>query len=158
MKYLYLSPLYWKSHLNEKNWYCLTCLWPCCLITCLCWDNDFRVYSQLSLPIWWVSAYTLWWCVLKFLHTRSGFPLFEQICDHSISHTPLPDCVAHSVTCLATDASLTADPGVELRGLDPGLVPYFRGDWSWNNFYGHFLPFRWIIQEGLMSVYTRSTD
>ena len=26
------------------------------------------------------------------------------------------------------------------RELDPGLVPYFRGDWSWNNFYGHSPP------------------
>ena len=31
--------------------------------------------------------------------------------------------VAQSVTCLATDASLTAGPGTE---LDPGPVPYFR--------------------------------
>ena len=28
------------------------------------------------------------------------------------------------------------------REFDPGPVPYFRGDWSWNNFYGHSPPFR----------------
>ena len=33
--------------------------------------------------------------------------------------------------------------------FDPGRVSYFRGDWSWNIFYGHSPPFRWIIQEGL---------
>ena len=33
------------------------------------------------------------------------------------------------------------------REFDPGPVPYFRGDWSWNNFYGHSPPFRWIIHE-----------
>ena len=33
-----------------------------------------------------------------------------------------PDRVAQSVTCLATDVSLTADPGVA------SSVPYFRGD------------------------------
>ena len=40
------------------------------------------------------------------------------------------------------------------RGCDfyPGPVPYFRGDWSWNNFYGHSPSFRWIIQDGLLSV------
>ena len=40
------------------------------------------------------------------------------------------------------------------RGLkfDPGPVPYFRGDWSWNNFYGHSSPFPWIVQECLLSV------
>ena len=34
--------------------------------------------------------------------------------------------VAQSVTCLATGACLTADPGG--REFDPGPVPYFRGD------------------------------
>ena len=38
------------------------------------------------------------------------------------------------------------------REFDPGPVPYFLGDWSWNNFYGHSPPFRWIIQEGLLPV------
>ena len=56
--------------------------------------------------------------------------------------------VAQSVKYLATDACLTADPGV----ASSGPVPYFRGDWSWNNFYGHSPPFRWFIQEGLLSV------
>ena len=38
------------------------------------------------------------------------------------------------------------------RAFDPGPVPYFHGDWSWNYFYGHSPPFRWFIQEGLLSV------
>ena len=42
------------------------------------------------------------------------------------------------------------------REFDPGSVPYFRGDWSWNNFYGHSPPFRWFIQEGLLSVTSES--
>ena len=42
------------------------------------------------------------------------------------------------------------------REFDPGQVPYFRGDWSWNNFYGHSPPFRWFIQEGLFSVTSES--
>ena len=42
------------------------------------------------------------------------------------------------------------------REFDPGPVPYFRGDWSWNNFYGHSSPFRWFIQEGLLSVTSES--
>ena len=40
--------------------------------------------------------------------------------------------------------------------FDPGPVPYFCGDWSWNNFYNHSPPFRWIIQEGLLSVTSES--
>ena len=35
----------------------------------------------------------------------------------------LPDALAQSVTCLATEASLTVDPE-----FDPVPVPYFRGD------------------------------
>ena len=42
------------------------------------------------------------------------------------------------------------------REFDPGPFPYFRGDWSWNNFYGHSPPFRWFIQEGLLSVTSES--
>ena len=42
------------------------------------------------------------------------------------------------------------------REFDPGPVPYFHGDWSWNDFYGHSPPFRWFIQEGLLSVTSES--
>ena len=42
------------------------------------------------------------------------------------------------------------------REFDPGPVPYFRGDWLWNNFYIHSPPFRWISQEGLLSVTSES--
>ena len=42
------------------------------------------------------------------------------------------------------------------REFNPGPVPYFRGDWSWNNFYPHSPPFRWFIQEGLLSVTSES--
>ena len=38
----------------------------------------------------------------------------------------LPGRVAQSVTCLATDACLTADPGV--ASSIPARSPYFRGD------------------------------
>ena len=30
------------------------------------------------------------------------------------------------------------------REFDPGPVPYFHGDWSWNNFYSHSSPFCWF--------------
>ena len=40
--------------------------------------------------------------------------------------------------------------------FDPGPVPYFRGDWSWNDFYSHSPPFRWFIQEGLLSFTSES--
>ena len=40
--------------------------------------------------------------------------------------------------------------------FDHGPVPYFHGDWSWNNFNGHSPHFRWIVQEGLLSVTSES--
>ena len=49
-----------------------------------------------------------------------------------------------------------SDSGSRGREFDPGLVPYFRGDWSWNNFDSHFPPYRWIMQEGLLSVTSKS--
>ena len=57
----------------------------------------------------------------------------------------VPGRVAQSVTCLATDASLTADPGVA------SSIPAQS-----HIFYGHSPPFRWIIQEGLLSVTSKS--
>ena len=50
------------------------------------------------------------------------------------------------------------ESGCRSRGhlFNPGRVPYFRRDWSWNNFYGHSPPFHWIIQEGLLSVTSES--
>ena len=42
------------------------------------------------------------------------------------------------------------------REFNPGLVPYFHDDWSWNNFYIHSPPFPWIIQEQLLSVTSKS--
>ena len=37
------------------------------------------------------------------------------------------------------------------REFDPGPVPYFRGDWSWNDFYGHSPPFRWNSRRVVVS-------
>ena len=40
--------------------------------------------------------------------------------DQKANRRALPGLVVKSVTCLATDASLTADPGVESLISDPG--------------------------------------
>ena len=42
------------------------------------------------------------------------------------------------------------------REFHLGPVPYFCGDRLWNNFYRHSPPFCWIIQEGLLSVTSKS--
>ena len=48
------------------------------------------------------------------------------------------------------------------RDFDSGPVPYFRGDWSWKDFYGHSPPFRWSFKKGCCQLKAkqcaRSTD
>ena len=38
------------------------------------------------------------------------------------------------------------------REFEPGPVPYFRGDWLWNNFYVQSLPFRWMNHSRMVVV------
>ena len=56
--------------------------------------------------------------------------------------------------CGITDASLTADPGVASLVLARSHT-FVEIDHE-INFYGHSPPFRWIIQEGLLSVTSES--
>ena len=62
----------------------------------------------------------------------------------------LPGRVAQSVTCLATDASLTADPGVASSIPTQSKTSVYIDHEIIS--YGHSLPFGWIIPEGLLSV------
>ena len=47
-------------------------------------------------------------------------------------------CLSHYTgPCRLVTVRPTADPEITSRS---GLVPYFHGDWSWNNFYRHSPP------------------
>ena len=59
VKYIQFSPRCRKSHVKQQIQYELTCFYPFLATRCLHVANDFRVYSQLSLPICRLSAYTL---------------------------------------------------------------------------------------------------
>ena len=61
-----------------------------------------------------------------------------------------PGRVAQSVTCLQQMGVLLQIQGSWIQ-TQPGPILSWR--WSWNNFYGHSPPFRWIIQEGLFVSY-----
>ena len=66
-----------------------------------------------------------WISWIIFVICISCFSLsYYRVCFSPAGKTP--GRVAQSVTCLATDACLTADPGV--ASSTPALVPYFRGD------------------------------
>ena len=59
VKYTQFSPRCRKSHVKEQIQYEVTCFSPFLATRCLHVAYDFRVYSQLSLPICRLSAYTL---------------------------------------------------------------------------------------------------
>ena len=62
VKYIQFSPRCRKSHVKEQIQYEVTCVSPFLATRYLHVAYDFRVYSQLSLPICRLSAYTL--CIL----------------------------------------------------------------------------------------------
>ena len=53
-----------------------------------------------------------------------GFIHVSGHCIYLLLTSVIPGRIGQVVTCLATDANLTADPGV----ASPILVPYFCGD------------------------------
>ena len=57
--------------------------------------------------------------------------------------------------CLATVACLTAYVSRDREFDRPSPIWYFSGVWSWNYFYAHSPPFRWIIQEGFLLVFLK---
>ena len=59
VKYIQFSPRSRKSHVKEKIQYEVTCFSPFLATRCLHVAYDFRMYSQLSLPICRLSANTL---------------------------------------------------------------------------------------------------
>ena len=59
-----------------------------------------------------------------------------------------PWICSQTCICSQTPGSAVRHAFVARHVTDPSPVTYFRGDWSWNNFYSHFPTFRWIIQEG----------
>ena len=59
VNYKKFSPRCRKSHVKQQIQYEPTCFSPFLATRCLHVANDFRVFSQLSLPICRLSAYTL---------------------------------------------------------------------------------------------------
>ena len=99
----------------------------------------FLLAYAISITILWTGLFLLTFGAISIHSNRLHIHL------HTLG------CVAQSVTCLATNASLTAGPE-----FNSGRVRYFGGDCSWNNFYGHSPPFCWFILEGLLSVTSES--
>ena len=76
VKYIHFSPRCRKSHIKQQIQYELTYFNPFLVTRCLHVANDFRVYSQLSLPICRLSAYTL--CIKPILKRRLTFKSIKR--------------------------------------------------------------------------------
>ena len=114
-------------------------------------------YLHKSPCTYWILKGNFEYCLrASFLHWETGkvvlVPSFAsiQVSDTFTSAGP------RSAVGNVSGYRCKADCRFRGREFDPGPVPYFRGDWSWNNFYGHSPPFRWIIHEGLLSVTSES--
>ena len=77
------------------------------------------------------------------------------IINMQMAHGPTSNTGPRSAVGNVSGYRCVSDCNSRGHEFDPGPVPYFRGDWSWNNFYGHSPPFGWFIQEGLFVSYKR---
>ena len=62
----------------------------------------------------------------------------------------------HSAVGNVSDYRCISDCRYRGRRFDPNPVAYFCGDWLWNNFYSHSPLFCWFIQNGVLSVTSKS--
>ena len=98
-------------------------------------------------------SFDVCWFSLDYLYEYVKFTI--GMIGHESGH--LLKCLLGNFACfLSSGSRCVSDCRSRGREFDPGPVPYFRGDWSWNNFYAHSPPFRWFIQEGLLSVTSES--
>ena len=104
------------------------CLWEFCV--CLCFVMHYFV-PTLVLKSSWRGIES---CLLFYYCLTNVFAGQRSAVGYVSGYRCVSDCRSRG------------------REFDPGLVPYFHGIWSWNYFYGHSPPFRWFIQEGLLSV------
>ena len=122
---------------KQNNLFC-----TCAIAKALDTKSDITQTSKETN--WWSFDESLAWCLKTLLIFSKYF---------SSNNYFSPGRVAQSVTCLATDASLTADPG--FASLIPARSHTFV-ELDHEIFYGHSPPIRWIIQEGLLSVTSES--
>ena len=110
------------------------CLIPWCLLQVWYWSISHHAFSSYG-PLF-MKIHCFKWCPLS--NSNTFYQNFMKL--------------GHIVKNIDVFSKFDN----EFVEFDPGPVPYFRGDWSWNNFYGHSPPFRWFIQEGLLSVTSES--
>ena len=89
--------------------------------------------KKLGIPFW--EVFTHFWI--------GEGPLFgpkSGLCVCTSSSAYLVHMKQNQVTRPRSAVGSKSDCRSRGCEFDPGLVPYLSGDWSWNNFYGHFSP------------------
>ena len=116
------------------------------------WDGSFE-HPKHMLTIMGKKIFTIlrWnFLFIQFCVYSQNFCLSRPFSNPSIKH--IPGRVAQSVTCLATDACLTADPGVA-SSIPVRSHTFVEID---HEIISTVILLRWFIQEGLLSVTSES--
>ena len=142
-----------------------------CVILMWIKTHSYRPYSVVCdyVILMWIKTHSYWPysvvevftvpispLILMWIKTHCYRP-YSVVCDYVIlmwikTHSYRPYSV---VSDYVTGYWCLSDCRSRGHKFDLCLVPYCAGDESWNNFYGHCPPFRWILQEGL-SVTSKS--
>ena len=119
----------------------LHAIWNCCS-KCekrVCISKVISAIRNLKIgchqPLWQLSTFYI--KVVRVVHVMSQFIW-------SLIHVTGPRSAVGNVSgyrCVSDCRSRGPE-------FDPGLVPYFRGDWSWNNFYGRSPPSADLFKKG----------
>ena len=131
---------------------------PCDLV---CFTGDVHQWCGF-----WVNLHQMWCLMLWLLSgpTRltcwiSFAPLFSFIYCWVLSFAYLlfiswftyvlgDDARPRSANCNVSGYRCVSDCRYRGGEFETGTVPYLCGDWSWNDFYGHSPPFRWLFKKG----------
>ena len=121
------------------------------------------LYSPLNFVFLHIS-WTIWLIFIKLHQTVSLSEPMTQVCrliEVNVTHQgngiyPSISCRLHiwsytgprSAVGNVSGYRCVSDCRSRGREFDPGPVPYFRGDWSWNNFYGHSPPSADLFKKG----------
>ena len=108
----------------------------------------------------WIISYD-WLVLLPLLHKllhNVGYQGIETLTSKHNIWLTTETHLSHCVVAVGNMSGNRCESVCRSRGreFNPGTVPYFRRDWSWNNFYDHSPLVHWIIQEGLLSVTSES--
>ena len=100
--------------------------------------NFCEIYLEFLWDLPGIFVRFTWnFCEISFLFSSSSLALCILSCCNQIQY----QWNTHNKPCPAEPHSAISSKSDDRgREFNPGPAPYFRGDWSWNIFYGHSPP------------------